>query len=121
MSRSSLKRLQAFFFATASGHEPVRDWLKALAREDRRQIGRSLMTLEFGWPIGMPLSRPMGDGLHELRVSIRGNRDVRIFFYVDRKQRLIVLHALIKRRQTTPTQDLTLARRRMREHQRSVS
>ena len=55
MSRPRLKRIQAFFCATESGHEPVREWLMALDREDRREIGRSLMSLEFGWPIGMPL------------------------------------------------------------------
>jgi phage-related protein len=120
MSRPRLKRVQAFFFATESGHEPVREWLMALDREDRREIGRSLMTLEFGWPIGMPLSRPMGRGLHELRVTISGNRAARVFFYLDRKQRLILLHAITKTHRATPRKDLDLARRRMREHQRSA-
>ncbi len=120
MGRPRLKRVQAFFFATESGHEPVREWLIALDREDRREIGRSLMTLEFSWPVGMPLSRPMGRGLHELRVTISGNRSARIFFYVDRKQHLILLHAMMKASRATPSKDLDLARRRMREHQRSA-
>jgi phage-related protein len=78
------------------------------------------MTLEFSWPVGMPLSRPMGQGLHELRVTISGNRAARVFFYVDRKQRLILLHAMTKARRATPKTDLDLAQRRMREHQRST-
>jgi phage-related protein len=92
----------------------------ALAREDRREVGRSLMSLEFGWPIGMPLSRAMGKGLHELRVTIGRRRAARVFFYLDRKQRLVLLHAIIKQSQTTPKRDLDLARERMQEHQRSV-
>ena len=120
MKSSGMKRVQAFFFATQSSHEPVREWLKALDREDRRDIGRDLMTLEFGWPIGMPLARAMGDGLHELRVKLARNRNARILFYVDREERLILLHAFLKRSRTTPKRDLDLARQRMREHQRSI-
>ena len=117
---SGMKRVQAFFFATQTGREPVREWLLSLEREDRREIGRGLMTLEFGWPIGMPLSRPMGDGLHELRVDLQRNRTARIFFYVDREERLILLHANLKKSRTTAKSDLDLARHRMKDHQRSL-
>lgn len=119
MDRSRLKRVQAFFFATDTGHEPVREWLMELDRDDRRELGRSLMTLEFGWPIGMPLARAMGQGLHELRVAISGGRNARVFFYVDRQQFVVLLHATIKRTRTTPKRDLDIARLRMRQHQRS--
>jgi phage-related protein len=119
MTASGLKRIQAFFFMTEGGREPVREWLRQLDRDDRRELGRSLMTLEFGWPIGMPLSRSMGGGLHELRASISGNREARIFFYVDRRERLILLHAFNKRSRSTPKRELDLARERMKQHQRS--
>lgn len=121
MRRSGMKRVQAFFFATEFGREPVREWLLNLDREDRREIGRSLMTLEFGWPVGMPLARAMGQGLHELRVGLTEHRNARIFFYVDLEQRLILLHAFIKRSRTTPIRDLELARQRMRAHRRSIA
>ena len=120
MAKSGLKRVSAFFFATAAGREPVREWLKQLLRDDRREVGRSLMTLEFAWPVGMPLSRPRGKGLHELRVTLAAGREARVFFYVDRSERLILLHAFIKRSRSTPKHDLELARERMREHQRST-
>lgn len=116
---SGMKRVRAFFFATQSGREPVREWLLSLDRASRREIGHSLMTLEFGWPIGMPLSRSMGKGLHELRVELAGHRSARVFFYVDHAQQLILLHATLKKSQTTAKSDLDLARHRMRVHQRS--
>jgi phage-related protein len=120
MRTSRLKRVPAFFFASQSGHEPVREWLMALERGDRKVIGRALMTLEFGWPVGMPLSRPMGHGLHELRVTASSRREARVFFYIDRQERLILLHSIIKTARSTPRHDLDLARRRMREHQRGI-
>jgi phage-related protein len=119
MDKSRMKRVQAFFFATQAGHEPVREWLMELDRDDRREVGRSLMTLEFGWPVGMPLTRAMGQGLHELRTILDGKRNARVFFYIDRQQQIVLLHAFIKQTQTTPQQELDLARQRMRQHQRS--
>lgn len=76
----NLKRVQAFFFTSQGGREPVKEWLMDLPRVDRRELGRGLMTLEFGWPVGMPLTRPMGQGLHELRIDLAGNRAARVFF-----------------------------------------
>ncbi len=115
-----MKRVSAFFYAVASGNEPVREWLMGLDRENRRELGQALMTLEFGWPIGMPLSRPMGRGLHELRVTLSSQQQARVLFYVDADQRLILLHGFIKKTRTTPAGDLELARKRMADHQRSM-
>jgi hypothetical protein len=34
--------LSVAFFRTASGNEPVREWLKSLPREERRIIGEGI-------------------------------------------------------------------------------
>ena len=41
------------------GREPVLEWLRGLGQEDRRAIGRDLMRVQFGWPVGMPLVRSL--------------------------------------------------------------
>jgi hypothetical protein len=44
-----LKRIEAVFFRTGAGGEPVREGLKALSPiEDRKQIGVDIRTGEFG-------------------------------------------------------------------------
>jgi hypothetical protein len=53
----SLKILPARFFKTSSDTEPVREWLKGLDKEDSRIIGGDIRTVEYGWPIGMPVCR----------------------------------------------------------------
>lgn len=116
-----MKRVPAIFFRTASGGEPVREWLKAMDREDRRCIGEDIKTVEFGWPVGMPMCRAMGDGLHELRTRLPGNRIVRLLFYIDRYERMVVLHGFIKKSRTTPASDLALARANKRTHERSLT
>lgn len=46
--------LDVRFFATESGNEPVREWLKARPASERRKIGEDIKTVQFGWPLGMP-------------------------------------------------------------------
>ena len=49
--------LEVYFYSTSSGNEPVREWLKSLPREDMRMIGFDIKTVQYGYPIGMPLTR----------------------------------------------------------------
>jgi hypothetical protein len=58
------KRVPAIFFRTAAGGEPVREWLKNLpSSDDRKRIGEDIKTVEFGWLIGMPVCKPLGNGI----------------------------------------------------------
>jgi phage-related protein len=115
------KRVPAIFFRTEAGGETVRDWLKGLpSPEDRKRIGEDIKTVEFGWPIGMPVCRLIGDGIYEVRTSLAQNRIARVLFYIDRKSRMVLLHGFIKKTQKTPDQDLELARSNKRKHQRGL-
>ena len=58
------------------------DWLRSLPAEDRRVIGTDLATVQFGWPIGMPLCRPLGQGLWEMRSTLPSRRIARLLFFV---------------------------------------
>jgi phage-related protein len=115
-----LKKVPAIFFRTEAGGEPLREWLKALSKEDKRAIGEDVRTVEFGWPIGMPVSRPMGGGLHEVRTTLSGNRIARVFFYIDKKGRMVLLHGIIKKSRQTPQDDLELARRNQAAHEKGL-
>ena len=99
------------FYRTSGGAELVRDWLKALDEADRAVIGQDLMRVQFRWPVGMPLCRPLGDGLWEVRSDLASNRIARVFFCFT-EGRLVALHGIT---QKTPAADLELARKRKRE------
>ncbi|MGB7189159.1 MAG: type II toxin-antitoxin system RelE/ParE family toxin [Acidobacteriaceae bacterium] len=112
------KRISVLFFRTASGGEPVRNWLKSLEPvDDRKQIGVDIKTVEFGWPLGMPVCRPLGDGLYEVRSSLSGNRIARVLFFIDSAERMVLLHGFVKKTQKTPTGDMELARRNKRMYE----
>ena len=95
----------------------MRDWLKELPREDRKRIGKDIKTVEFGWPIGMPVCRPLGDGIYEVRTRLAQNRIARMLFYIDRKGRMVLLHGFIKKTPKTPDEELELARKNKSKHQ----
>src|SRR5580692_4253252 len=111
------KRVPAIFFRTESGGEPLREWLKSLPPEDRKLIGEDIKTVEFGWPVGMPVCRPLGDGICEIRTHLTQGRIARVLFYIDAKRRMVLLHGFIKKTQKTPLNDLELARKNRALHE----
>jgi phage-related protein len=102
------------FWKSTSGREPVREWLNELSRDDQRIIGRDIAKVQFGWPIGLPVCRPLGGGLWEVRSTLRGRREARVLFGFYQGM-LITLHAFIKKTQKTAPDDLALARQRLKD------
>ena len=111
---SDAKRLFARFYRTASGTEPVRDWLLGLGKPDKTLIGEGIKAVEYGWPIGLPVCRPMGGGLFEVRTDLPGKRIARVLFFV-KDGEMFLLHGFMKKTQKTPQEDLDLAKKRKRE------
>jgi phage-related protein len=110
----SPKPIPIRFWRSAKGREPVREWLNQLPREDQRTIGRDIAKVQYGWPIGMPLCRPLSVGLWEVRSSLPSRREARVLFSFHEGM-LIALHAFIKKEQKTSPEELVLARQRMKE------
>ena len=104
-------RLRVNFYKTESGNEPVREWLRSLQHEDKKIIGEDIKTIQFGWPLGMPLVRKIEAGLWEVRSDL-GNRIARVLFTVQGNM-MLLLHGFIKKSQKTPTGDLHLAKQRL--------
>jgi phage-related protein len=103
--------LVVVFYRTEADTEPVRQWLRNLNREDRRIIGRDVKTVQYGWPLGMPLVRKLEPGLWEVRSHI-AQGIARVIFTVGDGV-MVLLHGFIKKSQKTPPEDLRTARQRM--------
>lgn len=112
----AMKKVYARFYEASTGAKPVRDWLLALPREDRRTIGSDVQAVEFGWPIGMPLCRSLGRGLWEVRSNIAVGRIARVIFCFAGSG-IVLLHGFVKKSQRTPESELALAMKRMKEVQ----
>ena len=107
-------RLPVFFYRTRAGGEPVREWLRELAQEDRGVIGHDLHRVQTGWPVGMPLCRSLGGSLWELRCSLPSDRIACLIFFIEDGE-IYVVHGFIKKTQKTPPEDIALAMKRLKE------
>lgn len=108
---NSMARLQVNFLRTESGHEPVREWLRSLSRAEKKVIGEDIKTVQFGWPLGMPLVRKIGTDLWEVRSRL-DHRIARVLFTVHENM-MVLLHGFIKKSQKIPVDDLRLTKQRL--------
>jgi phage-related protein len=104
------KTIIAMFFKTASGREPVREWLKNQTDDTKKAIGTDIGVVEWKWPIGMPLVRKLDEDLWEVRTHLAVGIS-RVFFTVYQNY-MVLLHSLIKKTQKAPKEDLELAKKR---------
>ena len=114
MAKHTPQKTPLVFYRSGSGKEPVREWLKDLDEADRQAVGQDLMRAQWRWPVGMPLCRAMRQGLWEIRTELPSRRIARVLLCLDEGV-LVSLHAFIKKTQKTPDDELSLARKRLKE------
>ena len=82
--------------------------------EDRKLIGRDIQKVEFGWPLGVPYCRSLGNGLWEVRSDLTDGKIGRVISVL-RGSAWFFCTGFVKKTQKTPQQDLKLAVKRMKE------
>ena len=87
---------------------------EGLAESERQAIGRDLLRAQWRWPVGMPLCRPIGRGLWEIRTDLPTKRTARVLLCLH-QEHLVALHGFIKKTRTTPDEDPAIARKRQKE------
>ena len=105
-------KLTVRFFLTEAGTESVRVWLKGLSVEDCKAIGADIRTVQYGWPIGMPLVDHIDGDIWEVRTKLL-NTIARVLFIAE-KGEMILLHGFIKKDQKTPKAEIDVARARLK-------
>ncbi len=105
--------LEVRFYKSAGENEPVREWLQSLPRAHKKAIGEDIKTVQFGWPLGMPVVRKLEAGLWEVRTRLKDSI-ARVVFTVE-GETMVLLHGFIKKSQKTPRNDIETARSRKKE------
>ncbi|MPL89718.1 hypothetical protein SDC9_35760 [bioreactor metagenome] len=110
-----MKKITSLFYETSSGNKPVREWLLSLDKEDKKTIGNDIKTVEYGFPIGMPICRKLvGTKLYEVRSNISNQRIARVIFVII-DEYMILLNGFIKKEQKTPKNEIDIALQRMKD------
>jgi phage-related protein len=68
----------------------------------------------YGPDLGMPHTRAMGEGLFELRLKA-AEGIARVFYCTLVGKKIVILHQFIKKTDKTPSKELEIARRRLKE------
>lgn len=115
--RRKLPKLSVRFYREESGAEPVRDWLKSLPADEKREIGTDIKTVQFEWPLGMPRVDHVGSGIWEVRTRL-ATRLARVLFIMSGNE-MVLLHGFIKKERKISKSDLDLARERLKKVRRA--
>lgn len=108
-----MPNFKVYFFQTARGTLPVKEFMEAQNDEIYTKILRSIKLLGVGGPfLRPPYAKKIDRDLYELR--IRGQEQVRIF-YTKTVEGYFLLHAFKKKTQKIPKRELKIAIDRMKE------
>jgi phage-related protein len=109
---ADVRRWQVDDYRTPAGQRPVRAFLDDLSKPAKAKVYAAIEKLaQQGNRLGMPLSKALGKGLHELRIP-HPEGPFRIIYCFMPGRRARLLHAFVKRTEATPKQELELAQQR---------
>lgn len=108
------------FYSLPSGHKPVQEFLDSLDAKMRAKSLYSLSILEqYGNQLREPYSKPLGDGLFELRIKFASDI-TRIFYFFVVDNKIVLTNGFIKKTAKTPKSELELARKYKADYERRV-
>ena len=91
----------------------MREFLrKELTPIERTAVGKDIRTVEYGWPIGMPVCKDLKNGLLEVRTEL-DRKICRILFAIY-GSRIVLFHGFMKKSQSSPRADMITALDRKR-------
>jgi phage-related protein len=108
--------MQAVFFETESGNQPVRDFILERSQADRKEIGSDIFTVQKEYPLGLPLVEKIDTDLWEIRSHIPDGI-CRIFFTIY-QETMILLHGFVKKTLKIPPKELKTVKGRLKEFRR---
>lgn len=113
--------MEVELYSTESGEEPVAEFLSALPSKDLAKVMRDIDLLgEYGTDLHEPYAKHIDGLIWELRSKFSSNI-YRIFYFIWRDNKFILLHGFTKKTQKTPTREIETAKKRMNDYQRRYS
>jgi phage-related protein len=98
-------------------HPKARAVLRSFPDDVRREFGKTILDLQKGAKLSMPLSRPIpsvAPGVEELRIKDRSGA-YRVFYIIKLETAVLIFHAFQKKTAKTPPHEIELAQKRLKE------
>lgn len=106
------------FYQLPDGEKPVETFLDSLDKKMRAKALYDISILEeFGNTLREPHSKPIGDGLFELRIKFASDI-TRIFYFFVVNNKIILTNGFVKKTMKTPKSEIELARKYKADYER---
>ena len=100
-----------YFYVDARGNSPVREFIKSLPLKERTKIDAYIQELQNqGSNLRRPMADYIGDEIYELRPGHN-----RVFYFFFLRENAVILHAIRKKTDKIPLNDLDLCHKRKSE------
>lgn len=106
-----MDNFEVIFYETEKGEIPALDFLNSLDVKMRAKMARTIKMLEDnGNSLREPHSKPLGDGIFELRAKVASDISrVLYFFFIGR--RAVLTNGFVKKTDKTPEEEIDKAKR----------
>lgn len=118
----SKRPYEVLFYFSATGRNPVLEFIRPLPRGEKSRIGHSIDELEWrGTSLREPHAKPLKtqDGLYELRITGEDNIYRVLYFHFTGKS-FLLLHAFVKKTQKTPSSEMDIAMKRLKDYKKRL-
>ena len=109
-------RFEVKFYETTDGKKPVEDFLLSLENKMQAKMVQMMELLEEkGTDLREPYTKPLGDGIFELRCKQSSNISRALFFFF-LGGKIIITNEFIKKTNKTPPKEIRLAKERRADY-----
>ena len=104
------------YYEKEDGTFPAEEFILSLDAKMQAKMFRELDLLEtFGNQLREPHSKPLGDGIYEIRAKVASDITRVLYFFVVNKK-IILTNGFVKKTQKTPENEITLAKKYRKEY-----
>lgn len=106
-----MDHFKVIFYRQEDGTEPVKDFILSLDKKMRAKVMKELKMLSRNGPeLREPYSKPLEDGIFELRAQF-GSDITRVLYFFFVGRRIILTNGFVKKTQKTPPEEIDRAKR----------
>ena len=112
----NVQEYEVNFYDKADGTEPAKDFILSLDKKMRAKMLRTISLLADNGPdLREPCSKPLGDGIFELRAKV-GSDITRVLYFFMVGKRVILTNGFVKKTVKTPPAEIARAKRYRAEY-----
>lgn len=112
-----IKLFQVEYYEKSDGTYPAEEFILSQDEKMQAKLFRLLDLLELkGNELREPFSKPLSDGIFEIRAS-QGNNITRVLYFFVVGKKVILTNGFVKKTQKTPNSEIELAKKYRKDYQ----